>query len=216
MKTYIKDMNSKLIQAGKLGFMLLATFFALSSCKNDDDASDAYGNFDVDETVISAESAGELLAFTVHEGQVLKARQVVGAIDSTDLLLSRAEIESNRQSARAKLTSINAEIQVLNTQLNTVEVEYKRVLKLLKSDAATEKQKDDIEGSIELIKSKITAANAQKPAVQAQLDVIDANVAKINNQLSKCTIVNPVEGTVLTKLVEPHELVAHPELGSHK
>ena len=188
--------------------MLLATTFMLSSCSDDGNTSDAFGNFDVDETVISAESSGELLTFSVQEGQTLKPGQVVGSIDSTDLLLSRAEIMANRQSVTAKLTSINAEIRVLNTQLEVIEKEHKRVLKLLESDAATEKQKDDIEGNIAVIKSKIAAANAQKPAVQAQLDVIEANVAKINNQLSKCIIVNPVEGRVLTKLAEPHELVA--------
>ena len=208
MKTVIKDMNTKLIQAGRLGLMLLATTFMLSSCSDDGNTSDAFGNFDVDETVISAESSGELLTFSVQEGQILKPGQVVGSIDSTDLLLSRAEIMANRQSVTAKLTSINAEIRVLNTQLEVIEKEHKRVLKLLESDAATEKQKDDIEGNIAVIKSKIAAANAQKPAVQAQLDVIEANVAKINNQLSKCIIVNPVEGRVLTKLAEPHELVA--------
>ena len=208
MKTNIKDMNTKLIQAGRLGLMLLATTFMLSSCNDDGNTSDAFGNFDVDETVISAESPGELLTFSVQEGQTLKPGQVVGSIDSTDLLLSRAEIMANRQSVTAKLTSINAEIRVLNTQLEVIEKEHKRVLKLLESDAATEKQKDDIEGNIAVIKSKIAAANAQKPAVQAQLDVIEANVAKINNQLSKCIIVNPVEGRVLTKLAEPHELVA--------
>ena len=180
----------------------------LSSCNDDGNTSDAFGNFDVDETVISAESPGELLTFSVQEGQTLKPGQVVGSIDSTDILLSRAEIMANRQSVTAKLTSINAEIRVLNTQLEVIEKEHKRVLKLLESDAATEKQKDDIEGNIAVIKSKIAAANAQKPAVQAQLDVIEANVAKINNQLSKCIIVNPVEGRVLTKLAEPHELVA--------
>ena len=208
MKTNIKDMNTKLIQASRLGLMLLATTFMLSSCNDDGNTSDAFGNFDVDETVISAESPGELLTFSVQEGQTLKPGQVVGSIDSTDLLLSRAEIMANRQSVTAKLTSINAEIRVLNTQLEVIEKEHKRVLKLLESDAATEKQKDDIEGNIAVIKSKIAAANAQKPAVQAQLDVIEANVAKINNQLSKCIIVNPVEGRVLTKLAEPHELVA--------
>ena len=208
MKTNIKDMNTKLIQASRLGLMLLATTFMLSSCNDDGNTSDAFGNFDVDETVISAESPGELLTFSVQEGQKLKPGQVVGSIDSTDLLLSRAEIMANRQSVTAKLTSINAEIRVLNTQLEVIEKEHKRVLKLLESDAATEKQKDDIEGNIAVIKSKIAAANAQKPAVQAQLDVIEANVAKINNQLSKCIIVNPVEGRVLTKLAETHELVA--------
>lgn len=208
METYIQNMKTKLSLAGKLSTLLLALAFTLSSCKDESSTSDAFGNFDVDETVISAESPGELMTFTIQEGQLLKVGQVIGSIDSTDLLLSRASIAANKAGAVAKLISINAEIDVMQDQLRVIEKEHKRVLKLLESDAATEKQKDDIEGNISIIKSKIAAANAQKPAVQAQLDVIEANIAKINNQLSKCVIVNPVEGRVLTKLAEPHELVA--------
>ncbi len=181
--------------------------FIIVGCKNDSNTSDAYGNFDVDETIISAEAAGRLEYFNIEEGQTLKEGQKVGAIDSTNLILQRNEIEATKKTVIAKLTAINAEINVLEVQRKVVEKEYQRVLKLIESDAATQKQKDDIEGSIKIIKSKISASKAQKPAITAQLDVIEANIAKVNNLLSKCIIINPVEGRVLTKLVEAYELV---------
>lgn len=181
--------------------------FVLFSCKDDSSTSDAFGNFDVDETIISAEAAGRLESFSIDEGQILKEGQLIGAIDSTNLVLERKGIIANKRSVIAKITAINAEINVQNVQLQVIRKEHKRVLKLIESDAATEKQKDDIEGNIEIIKSKIGAAKAQKPAVSAQLEVIDANVAKIDNLISKCTIINPIEGRVITKLVEKYELV---------
>ena len=189
-------------------FVLLAiSSLLLVGCKEEGNTSDAYGNFDVDETIISAEAAGRLTAFNISEGQMLKAGQVIGSIDSTSLILQRNEIEANKKSVSAKLTAINAEIEVLRVQLSVIEKEHQRIIKLITSDAATHKQKDDIEGNIEIIKSKIKAANAQKPAVAAQLSVIEANIAKVDNLLSKCIIINPVEGRVLTKLVETFELV---------
>ncbi len=196
--------NTNIITALFL-FMLSSLF--VTSCQQDENTSDAFGNFDVNETIISAEAAGKLEQFNISEGSVVKVGALVGTIDSTNLILERNSIEANKLTISAKLTAINAEIKVLKTQLEVVDKEHQRVIKLVKSDAATQKQLDDIEGNIKIIKSKIAAANAQKPAVKAQLEVIDANIAKINNQIDKCIIINPVEGIVLTKLVEQHELV---------
>lgn len=190
-----------------IGLMLIFSIFIMS-CKEETSMADAYGNFDVNETIISAEAAGRLESFTIHEGQKLNEGKLIGTIDSTNLILERNGILANKKSVIAKLTAINAEIKVLNVQLDVIRKEYKRVLKLIESDAATEKQKDDIEGTIEIINSKIGAAKAQKPAVSAQLAVIDANVAKVDNLISKCVIINPIEGRVITKLVEKYELVA--------
>ena len=187
--------------------MLSISSLLLVSCKDASNTSDAFGNFDVDETIISAEAAGRLEKFNISEGQQLKAGQVIGSIDSTNLILQRNEIAANKKSITAKLTAINAEMKVLKVQLTVIEKEHQRIIKLIASDAATQKQKDDIEGNIEIIKSKINAANAQKPAVTAQLAVIDANIAKVDYLLSKCIIINPIEGRVLTKLVETYELV---------
>ncbi len=197
--------NTNIITA--LFLFMLGSLF-VTSCTEDENTSDAFGNFDVDETIISAETAGKLEQFNIQEGATVKAGAVVGSIDSTNLLLERNSIEANKLTVSAKLTAINAEIKVLNTQLKVIEKEHNRVVKLIKSDAATQKQLDDIEGNMEIIKSRMTAASAQKPAVKAQLEVIDANIAKVNNQIDKCIIINPVEGIVLTKLVEQHELVA--------
>ncbi len=196
--------NTNIITALFL-FMLSSLF--VTSCQQDENTSDAFGNFDVDETIISAEAAGKLEKFNISEGSVVKVGALVGTIDSTNLILERNSVEANKLTISAKLTAINAEIKVLKTQLEVVDKEHQRVIKLVKSDAATQKQLDDIEGNIKIINSKIAAANAQKPAVKAQLEVIDANIAKINNQIDKCIIINPVEGIVLTKLVEKHELV---------
>ncbi|MCF6352589.1 MAG: HlyD family efflux transporter periplasmic adaptor subunit [Cyclobacteriaceae bacterium] len=187
--------------------LIIAISGFLYSCEEDTNTSDAFGNFDVNETIISAEVAGVLENFKIEEGMKLTAGEVVGSIDSTNLILERNSIQANKYSVGAKLTAINAEIKVLKTQLAVIQKERQRVIKLIKSDAATQKQLDDIEGNINIIKAKITAANAQKPSATAQLEVIEANIAKINNQISNCTIINPVEGTVLTKLVETHELV---------
>jgi len=61
-------------------FALLAGVALFSSCNSNGDKADAYGNFEADEITISAKVPGELLQFTIVEGQTLKAREVVGYV----------------------------------------------------------------------------------------------------------------------------------------
>ena len=48
---------------------------------------DAYGNFEAVEVVVSAEASGQLLTFTVREGERLQAGATVGTIDTTSATL---------------------------------------------------------------------------------------------------------------------------------
>ena len=50
----------------------------LAGCSGRDDLSDAYGNFETIEYLISAEGNGKILALDLQEGDVLSAGQVVG------------------------------------------------------------------------------------------------------------------------------------------
>ena len=64
-------------QIKKILCLALVLGTALSGCGNGDKA-DAYGNFEADETVVSAQANGQLLSFGVEEGQRVEAGQVMG------------------------------------------------------------------------------------------------------------------------------------------
>ena len=61
--------------------MILLTFAA---CNRNENLADAYGNFEVDETVVSSLMAGELVQFEIEEGSTYQEGQVVGYTDTTD------------------------------------------------------------------------------------------------------------------------------------
>ena len=52
----------------------------LSACGKSDKAADAYGNFEADEIIVSAQSQGTLIFLNVNEGAVLEPDQLVGKI----------------------------------------------------------------------------------------------------------------------------------------
>ena len=64
--------------------LMLASLSALASSCKDNGEPDAYGNFEAEEVVVSAEAGGQLEWFTPVEGMRLAANATVGLIDNTD------------------------------------------------------------------------------------------------------------------------------------
>jgi len=83
--------------------LLVLTFFA---CQNQVPQADAYGNFEAEERIVSAEANGKILDFKVEEGQMLQAGQRVGGIDSLQIVLKRAQLEASIQAIIAKSPAI--------------------------------------------------------------------------------------------------------------
>ncbi|HET6225276.1 MAG TPA: HlyD family secretion protein, partial [Bacteroidia bacterium] len=61
----------------------------MASCASKKTNFDATGTFEAEETIISSEVMGTIKQFEVEEGQTLKANQVIGFIDSTQLFLKK-------------------------------------------------------------------------------------------------------------------------------
>ncbi len=183
--------------------MLLA-----AACNTHNDRADAYGNFEVEETTISAQAGGELLVFTIEEGAMPGAGEVVGIIDSTTLVIQKKEVLANIAAVNVKSTNIAAEQRVLEAEMSNLKREHNRVQRLLESGAATQKQQDDLEGNMRVLRSKMKALKSQFAVINAQVRAMRARVSLLEEQISRCRVVNPVRGLVLTKLARTHELVA--------
>ncbi|HRX10810.1 MAG TPA: biotin/lipoyl-binding protein, partial [Draconibacterium sp.] len=137
------------------GFVLLAI-----ACKNEK-TFDASGSFEAVEVIISAEANGVLKAFDIEEGQVMQAGQLIGYIDSTQLYLKKKQLETQITALLAKRPNIPVQLSVLYEQLKTAETEQQRISNLVKSDAATTKQMDDVNAQIEIIKKQIDAQKSR-------------------------------------------------------
>lgn len=62
------------------------------SCSSDE-LSDAYGQFEVDEVLISAETTGKLLSFDVKEGELINENIPVAVIDTSTLALKKRKLK---------------------------------------------------------------------------------------------------------------------------
>jgi HlyD family secretion protein len=178
------------------------------SCNRNDNLADAYGNFEVDETVVSSLMPGEIMQFEIEEGSTYKAGQLVGYIDTIDLHLLKPELFANRKATSSKTENISTQIEILKNQLANLEREQKRIINLVKAGAATSQQLDNIDGQIDVVNSQIKSARSQYAAIVAQLEGIDAKVLQLEEKIRKSRIVNPINGIVLSKLAEAYEFTA--------
>lgn len=199
--------SNKMFKLTKL-IMIVAIATTMASCNRNQDEADAYGNFEVEETTISSQAGGELLQFNIEEGDVLKPGQLIGIVDSTTLVIQKSEIIANIVSVRVNRSNVAAEKKVMDAEMTNLKRELNRVKRLIESNAATQKQLDDLEGHIAVLKSKMLALNSQYGVINAQVKALEAKIDLIDEQIRRCKIINPSNGLVLTKLARVNELVA--------
>jgi len=203
---------------------LLALF--CSACQTSAPKADAYGNFEADERLISAEASGRILALNIEEGQTLKAGAELGVIDSVQLVLKREQLQASIQAIAAKSPAIRAQLAVFDKQmasvrqqLATLDREKRRIENLIKSDAATPKQLDDLNAQIEAAQRQMdvvleqqsatdAALMTQKGGLLAEIAPLQKQIAQLDDQIAKCHITSPTDGSVLAKYAEPGEVTA--------
>jgi HlyD family secretion protein len=196
----------------KLIVPILSLSVLLVSCKNNANKHDASGTFEAVETIVSAEASGKILKLNINEGDELKAGAAVGAIDSTQLYLQRLQLLQNKKSILSGSPDIQTQLDVLEKELENAQSDQKRIDNLVKGEVASQKQLDDINSKIAVLQSKIAAQKSElgnlTSTINEQSSTVDVQLAQINDQLKKCTIINEVNGAVLTKYAEANEMTA--------
>jgi HlyD family secretion protein len=187
--------------------ILITTSFVFS-CKNGNERADGYGNFEATEITISAENNGKLLVFTAKEGQTIESGTFIGIIDTIPLSLKREQLVNSKAVISSKSRGVLSQISVLNAQLKTAKTNKTRAENLLKDNAGTQKQLDDITGEIDVIRQQIRSVETQNSPVVNELKSIDIQIKQIEDQIQKSKIINPVNGTVLVQYAEENEITS--------
>ncbi|WP_346861991.1 HlyD family efflux transporter periplasmic adaptor subunit [uncultured Draconibacterium sp.] len=194
-----------------LKFILIsAVTIFLSSCNNKNGVYDASGTFEATEIVVSSEGNGRILSFDVIEGETLKKNQQVGYVDSVQLYLSKKQLQKSINAIKSRHPEIQKQIAVIEQQIATQKIEKQRVENLLKANAANRKQLDDIDAHIALLEKQLEAQKSSliitTKGLNEDVSTIEVQIEQLNDQLEKCRIINPIDGTVLVKYTEENEL----------
>ena len=191
-----------------LNALLLAAAMSAAACGDGAPESDAFGNFEARETIISAETVGPLLVFHAREGEQLTAGEIVAVVDTSQLALQRAALYAQRKAAASRIDGVEAQVAVLEEQQRIAARERDRARHLVALEAAATSQVDELEDQIHVLARQIASVRSQTGTILSEMAAVDAQIAQIADQINRSVIVNPVDGTVLTSYAEPFEQAA--------
>ncbi len=201
-------MRESILKYVKIALMLSA--IALSSCGKDEITYDAAGSFEAVETVISSEATGRILSLSIEEGDELKAGDVIGYVDSIGVNLMKQQMHAQTQAILSNKPDISKQVAIFEQQLQNLENEKARITRLVAAEAATKKMLDEVNYQIDVLKKQIEATNSTLErttnSITMQTTPINVQIKQIQNQLSKYTLINPIDGVVLTKYAEVNEV----------
>ena len=191
--------------------LFYAIFLSLTAaCGNGNGDYDASGTFESPEIIVSAEANGKIMRFNVEEGDLLKDGQEVGYIDTVQLYLKKMQLLTSVKSVQSRRSDIAKQIAATKEQIAKAEKEKKRNENLLKSNAATQKQVDDIDSQLAVLQKQLAAQIStlqnSNQSVTEESSAMEIQVAQVEDQLQKSHIISPINGTVLSKYAEAGEL----------
>jgi HlyD family secretion protein len=192
----------------KTNTLIIFVALLLLGCRNKTSDADAFGNFEATEVIVSAENSGRIIRLDPVEGTQIEKGDVIALIDTTLLTLQKAEIDAAINSIRSRLSSINAQNDILIQQIENLRVNISRIGRMLKDDAATQKQYDDLTGQEAVLQKQIAANNTQKSSVSSEISVYESKKATLGEQIKRCFIKSPLKGTVIEKFSEAGEITA--------
>jgi HlyD family secretion protein len=206
--------------------LTIAVSSVISGCNGNGNKFDASGTFEADEVIVSSEMTGKILSFNVQEGMQLSKDSIIGAIDAVNIGLQQQQVEASIRALNEKTADVSPQIQLLQnqlavqqSQLDNLVHEKNRIENLLKSDAATGKQLDDINAQIDVMKKNMNVTqqqvNVQKNNVATQnrsilseAEPLKKRIDLLKDQQQRANIVNPITGTVITKYAEAGEVTS--------
>lgn len=182
----------------------------LNSCGPSGMSSDAAGTFEADEITVSSEATGKIEWLDLTEGQQLQAGQAVGQIDTVQLFLQKQQLEESIMFLEGSMPDIDRQTSAMRSRLKQQLRKKDRIERLLEDDAATPKDLEDILSAIEVLEGQIEAQESGLgntiASLEGQLASARNRILQIEDQLAKCRIASPVDGTVLARYAHAGEL----------
>jgi HlyD family secretion protein len=192
----------------KTRLLLLTTALIITGCNNTSNNADAFGTFEATEVLVSAETSGRILRFVVKEGSEIDKGAEIALIDTTLFHLQKAEINAGMKSVSTRIATIDSQNEILKQQIANLNINVSRIENMLKDDAATKKQYDDLIGQVAVLEKQIAANNTQKSSIAAELAVHESKKATLNEQVARSCIISPLSGTLIEKYSEEGEITA--------
>jgi HlyD family secretion protein len=142
---------------------------------------------------VSSKLVGRVETASIKEGSTVKQGQVIFTLDASD---QRVQIAS----AQARVASAKARAATARAQLAEVALQVDREKRLAASGSVGQASVDDLQARMNSLDEQVKAADADVKAS-------DSEVAALSVNLTNTTIKAPVDGTVVTKPLQPGDVI---------
>lgn len=184
----------------------------LLACGNNEKTYDATGTFEATEVTVVAEQSGVLLKFDISEGDEVAVGSEIGLIDTTQVWLKIQQAEAAKAVYQSQKPDMEAQVAAIRQQLIKARQEQQRYKELADDGAVPRKLYDDATSQVEVLQkqleAQLSALTTSTQALDKQMAATDVQVRLLYDQLHRCHVSSPIQGTVLEKYAERGEFVA--------
>ena len=206
--------------------LVLGPGLTAAGCLKHAPRSDATGVFETDEVIVASEVPGKILEMHVDEGMQLERGALAVVIDTSNLALQTEQIQASIGALEAKTTDVTPFLAVIEQQQAVQEAQLQSLLRdqarlegLVKAQAASQKQLDDVNTQVELVRRQIaltqrqlsqqrTALGTQNRGILSEKEPLAKRAQVLKDQIARGRVSNPVAGTVLVRYAEAGEVTA--------
>lgn len=179
-----------------------------SGCGEEESLPSGSGMIEATEVTVSAQVAGPVERLFFDEGTVVATGDTLAIIDTTKLALELASARAGREVVLTRLDAARLRLQEAQETEAYLQKEVNRIEKLVGANTATQRQLDDIRHRYTQAQIGVSSARSAIESTQAELAKIDADMARLQNQLEDASPTAPVSGTVTEKYVNVGELLS--------
>ncbi|AEV30652.1 multidrug resistance efflux pump [Sphaerochaeta pleomorpha str. Grapes] len=192
--------------------IILFILATVVSCTPNGEIKIAEGSFESTEVIVSAEGNGRILSFNAEEGANVIKGQILGKIDDRQLVLKRGQLLSMREKVETQRPDIGIQVAAMEEQLAVAKAENTRIANLVAAKAVSEKQLDDSKAQVTILELQLDALKSTlKQNVEGlakESESLSFQIAQLDDQISKCVITSPIDGTLMTSYAQEGELAS--------
>lgn len=162
----------------------------------------------VREVKLSPDVSGEIVELLVKEGDRVKEGQVLARVKPDIYQANYEQIAANVNSQKANLSNSEARLAQTEAQFVNTEASYNRNKTLFDQGVISKAEFDAAQAQYDVAKAEVQASKQTVNAARFNVYSAQASMSEASKNLSRTTIVAPVDGTISTLNVEVGERVA--------
>jgi HlyD family secretion protein len=160
------------------------------------------------EVKISPDISGEVTQLSVQEGDSGKKGQVLARIYADIYALQRDEAASRVSQSQATVANSNAALAALEANLNQAKQVYDRNKKLYDEKVISKAELEQYETTYKSAQANYNAAKQNIRSLQAGVQTAQTGLSSANKNLTRTTLVAPMDGVISSLSIKEGERVA--------